>query len=131
MSRTRFNGKTIMKKGTRVVYVPDNAIGGIASRFAAFGVVKSYCYNNYLIDDNYLFVIYDQDDVKMITGDEPYAAARTNIKELSLITVEYILESMIEIKNISNNGHYVRRLINIIRDYNLLCPEIHLASKLL
>lgn len=118
-----------MKKGTRVIYVPSYALCGIASSKAEFGVIKSSC--DY--DDGF-FVIYDQNDIKMITGDEPYTAEKTDSRYLRLINVESVIESWIKIQELAPDWNAVNecqfRLTTIIRENDLLCPEIILAMKL-
>jgi hypothetical protein len=115
-----------MKKGTRVAYIPNHVHQGIAHKDAEFGVVKRLCE----FDDG-VFVIYDQAGMKMITGDEDYTAAKTNLCHLRLIDKAAVLESIVAIHELSPNLKYFERLFKIIEEYNLWCPEIELALKLI
>ena len=121
-----------MQKGTRVVYVPSHAIGGIASEDAQFGVVKRQA-----ADDSW-FVIYDQDNIEMTTGDEDYTAACTSEIDLRLLDENSAIESLLSISDAQNNSsislseyhRLIWRLYNIMKKYNIYSPEVDLATKL-
>ena len=66
------------KKGDRVVYIPDHAKEDINAKCVQRGVVKRPC------DDGDYFVLYDNLDMKMVTGDEPYTAQKTPFRNLYL-----------------------------------------------
>ncbi len=72
-------------KGQRVRYVPDHAHGWHGHPDCEDGVIKRLASD---ISDNDMpaaFVLYDNLDTKMITGDEDYTAKRTRLENLILI----------------------------------------------
>lgn len=72
-------------KGQRVKYIPDHAHGNPDDPACKLGCIKSWA--TQMRDDDYLacFVLYDNLDTKMITGDEPYTAKRTRLENLTPI----------------------------------------------
>ena len=65
------------KKGDRVIYVPAHAYGNIHSKWCEHGVVKRPRDTG-----SGYFVIYDNAEMKMVTGDEPYTAQNTDARFL-------------------------------------------------
>lgn len=63
------------KKGDRVVYVPCHADGHRSHPDCEHGVVSS-------VNENWVFVKFDNLQRRMITGDEPYTAKATDAAEL-------------------------------------------------
>jgi len=63
------------EKGMRVIYVPNHADGDANHKDCQKGVVSSK-------NDAWVFVKYDNLDMKMITGDEPYTANATSSDNL-------------------------------------------------
>lgn len=63
------------KKGMKVIYVPNHALGDINHVDNQFGVVSS-------INNKFIFVKYDCLACTMITGDEPYTAQATCVENL-------------------------------------------------
>jgi hypothetical protein len=68
----------MLKKGTKVRYVPNHADGDRKHRDCENGVVSS------ISDSKHVFVKYDNDMCIMTTGDEPYTSQRTEIDNLVL-----------------------------------------------
>lgn len=66
-----------VKKGQRVVYIPSHANGDRNHEDSQGGVIKRWT-----DDGEDAFVIYDNLDCRMLTGDEPYTAARTKLCDL-------------------------------------------------
>lgn len=66
-------------KGTRVIYIPNHADDRNHSDCET-GVIKRAT-----DDGEDAFVIYDNAMCIMITGDEPYTAARTSLHNLELL----------------------------------------------
>lgn len=64
-----------MNKGDRVIYIPNHANGDAEHKDCEHGVVKR-------VARNLAFVIYDNAVQRMITGDEPYTAAATLLRDL-------------------------------------------------
>ena len=65
------------KKGMRVRYVPGHVQSNFNDENTEGGVVKR-------VSDKYVFVIYDNAVMKMVTGNEPYTAAATDPDDLIL-----------------------------------------------
>ncbi len=63
------------KKGERVRYIPSHAKGDRFHKDCESGVVSS-------INDEFVFVKYDNAIMIMITGDEPYTAQATKPEDL-------------------------------------------------
>lgn len=67
------------EKGMRVRYIPDHVEPGDRShKDIQEGCVKSK-------NDTYVFVLYDNLECRMITGDEPYTAQATYPRNLEVI----------------------------------------------
>lgn len=66
-----------MQKGQRVRYIPSHAKDRLDHPNCEDGVVSSVC-----TDEEYVFVKYDNAIMNMITGDEPYTAQKTRVKDL-------------------------------------------------
>ena len=71
-----------VKKGQRVIYVPDHANGDVNHPDCQSGCVKRMASNMEDGDPPAAFVLYDNLECKMTTGDEPYTAARTRLSDL-------------------------------------------------
>jgi len=72
-------------KGRRVKYIPDHAKGDPTDHRCEEGCIKRMA--SKITDDDMpaAFVLYDNLDTKMVTGDEPYTAKRTRLENLILI----------------------------------------------
>ena len=66
-----------MRKGQRVKYIPRHAGGNPSHKDCEAGVISSECE-----DEEYVFVKYDCAACAMVTGDEPYTAAKTKVSQL-------------------------------------------------
>ena len=71
------------KKGMRVKYVPSYMRENpdcSSPPYRPCGVVKA-------VSEHFVFVIYDNLEMKMTTGDEPYTAASTKPEDLDILEV--------------------------------------------
>ena len=87
LNHHRPNGISIEEatKGRRVMYVPDRANGDPTHPSCENGCIKRMASP---ISDNDMpaaFVLYDNLDTLMVTGDEPYTAKCTRLENLTLI----------------------------------------------
>ena len=69
----------VLKKGDRVLYIPSTLFG---SKEMESGVVKR------IQDKKHAFVIFDQNDIIMKTGEEDYTAQRCRLKDLRKLPEE-------------------------------------------
>lgn len=67
------------KKGVRVRFMPRHVMFDIDHPDCQTGVIKRLC------DNDSAFVIYDNLDMKMVTGDEDYTAAKTDLSMLMIL----------------------------------------------
>jgi hypothetical protein len=65
----------VFRKGDRVIYIPGHVGGDYRHKDCEHGVVKRSA-------GDIVFVIYDNAEMKMRTGDEPYTAASTRASDL-------------------------------------------------
>ena len=63
------------KKGDLVTYIPTHAEGNKDHKDCENGVVRS-------VNQLFVFIVYDNADMKMKTGNEPYTAAGTQPGDL-------------------------------------------------
>jgi len=89
MEFTRYKLPTITEKdvikGQRVKYIPDHAHGDPTDKRCELGCIKIMAPNSSRCLTPAAFVLYDNIDTKMITGDEDYTAIRTRLENLILI----------------------------------------------
>ena len=71
------------RKGNRVRYVPNHASGDTTHKDCQDGVVKR-------VSDQWVFVIYDNAEGTMFTGDEPFTAAATDPENLVRWGKDYV-----------------------------------------
>lgn len=72
-------------KGQRVKYMPDHVRGDPTDHRCETGCIKRWSTMIRADDMPACFVLYDNLDTKMITGDEPFTAKRTRLENLTLI----------------------------------------------
>lgn len=77
--------KSQVTKGRRVKYVPDHAHGDPTDKRCETGCIKRMADKITADDLPAAFVLYDNLETKMITGDEDYTAKRTRLENLILI----------------------------------------------
>ena len=74
-----------MRKGQRVKYIPHHAGGNPSHKDCETGVVSSLCHNpdeDRSVDEEYVFVKYDNAGCFMKTGNEDCTAQRTAVAQL-------------------------------------------------
>lgn len=75
------------KKGMRVVYVPSHVRGNLPRMLTFPDLVKKKDLEHGVVkstNDRWVFVLYDNLEMKMTTGDEPYTAKATDPNDLIL-----------------------------------------------